>query len=87
MAVAGCFGGPLFNLLIGLGASLIQYVKVAEHPKLVLDHHAIIALITLLISLPLTLAVLVRHEFRFPRGYGYALLGIYGMYTLLNLLL
>lgn len=87
MAIAGCFGGPLFNLLIGLGASLVYYVKDTDHPRVILDGHAIVAMTTLFLTLPITLAVLVKHSFRFPRRYGFVLLGFYAIYSCINIIM
>lgn len=93
MAIAGCYGGPLFNLLIGLGMSMLMRAKdldlLQSEPNgftLKLDRHAIISLVTLVLTLGLTVVVMIRSNYHAPRAFGYILLLMYVVYTGMNLL-
>eukprot|EP00753_Platysulcus_tardus_P015739 PLAT526.1.p1 GENE.PLAT526.1~~PLAT526.1.p1 ORF type:complete len:586 (+),score=215.16 PLAT526.1:27-1760(+) len=89
MAIAGCYGGPLFNLLIGLGLSLL-YQTATNYPHsspLPADRFSNVALIFLGISLISSLVVVSCRGFSFPRRYGMALIGLYLIFSAVNILM
>eukprot|EP01036_Dinobryon_divergens_P030199 gene30199-39402_t len=59
MAIAGCYGGPIFNILVGLGVSLI-FGSVKSYPNtfyFVLDTSSVLSLAFLFVSLLSTAAI------------------------------
>ncbi|KAL5205014.1 hypothetical protein ABZP36_009885 [Zizania latifolia] len=87
IAIAGCFAGPMFNMLVGLGAALvIQTARV--YPKAyVLEFHVgiVVAFVFLLLSLMSTLLVVTWARFRVPRVWGYCLMGLYILFTIVSI--
>lgn len=84
MAVAATFAGPLFNLLVGLGVSLLVGVWRSETGVVQLHanvprNEAIVftSLLFLAISLLVSLVAVPLNGFRITRGYGAFLLGVY----------
>jgi len=86
MAMGGVFAGPLFNLLIGLGLSLLVGTGKAEGGVLEVQSGArtnriVIACFAFLgFGLLLTMVVVPLSGFVFTRRYGYVLFGLYFMY-------
>ena len=86
MAMGGVFAGPLFNLLIGLGLSLL--VGTGKAPGGVLEvqsgartNRIVIACFAFLgFALLLTLIVVPLNGFVFSRRYGFVLFGLYAAY-------
>ncbi|OQS07341.1 Ca2 :Cation Antiporter (CaCA) Family [Thraustotheca clavata] len=88
MALAGCFGGPVFNILIGLGLPMLlaKLVTLRSLSSMMLwDVHCTISLAFLGASLLLTLFVATLSEFQCPRWYGKILFAIYVLYTCVHL--
>lgn len=83
MAVAGCYGGPTSNILIGLGVSLsyICYRNYPQRSSFELDHSAYISIVYTLVALTLSIIFTVRHQFRVDATLGYMLVSIYILYT------
>jgi sodium/potassium/calcium exchanger 6 len=83
MAVAGCYGGPTFNILIGLGVSLsyICYRNYPQQSSFELDYSAYISIVYTLVALTLSIIFTVRHQFRINAMLGYMLVSIYILYT------
>ncbi|KAM7273238.1 hypothetical protein ACFE04_027902 [Oxalis oulophora] len=83
MAMAGCFAGPMFNMLVGLGTALvIQTVNVYPHAfKLDFNVGIIIAFVFLMLGLMGSLLVITWSRFRVPRFWGYCLVGLYVVFT------
>lgn len=83
MAVAGCYGGPIFNILIGLGVSF-SYICYRNYPhqnSFHFDHSAYISVAYTLVALILSIAYAVYHQFRINAILGYMLISIYILYT------
>ncbi|KAG2531623.1 hypothetical protein JM18_001632 [Phytophthora kernoviae] len=85
MAIAGCFGGPVFNVLLGLGLPMLYACVRGRSEDLALDIHAWISLSFLFVSLTSSLLVFRRHKYHCPPWYGKLLMVYYFIYSLLNL--
>ncbi|XP_020598760.1 cation/calcium exchanger 5 [Phalaenopsis equestris] len=86
-AVAGCFAGPMFNMLVGLGSALVMETGnlYPEAYKLQFHISIVIAFVFLLLSLLSSLLVVIWFRFRVPRFWGYSLIGLYLAFTALSL--
>jgi len=85
MAIAGCYGGPLFNLLVGLGISLTLQCWHDGSTVFHIDVYARISLAFLFVSLLMTLMVVRANGFVFSRQFGRVLVGVYAFYSMVNL--
>lgn len=87
MAVAGCFAGPMFNMLVGLGSALVVQTGNIYPEAYKLDFHVgiVIAFIFLLLSLMGSLLVITWHRFRVPKFWGFCLVSLYVAFTALSL--
>ncbi|KAL5995897.1 hypothetical protein ACLOJK_025970 [Asimina triloba] len=75
MAMAGCFAGPMFNMLVGLGSALVIQTFNA-HPNAFELHFnlgIVVAFVFLFLSLMGSLLVVTWHGFRVPRFWGFCL--------------
>ena len=84
MAVAGCYGGPVFNVLVGIGASF-GCICLRRYPTpfdLALDTSAIVSVAFLYVSLLSTLVLVAGPcQFRLRPELGYYLVSLYLVYT------
>ncbi|KAK4487647.1 hypothetical protein RD792_005701 [Penstemon davidsonii] len=89
MAMAGCFAGPMFNMLFGLGTALvIQTAKVfPEAYELHFHTSIVIAFVFLILSLMGSLLVVTWHRFRVPRFWGFCLVGLYIVFIAISLVI
>jgi len=88
MAIAACFGGPLFNLLVGLGIAL-TFGCISKYPMvypLALTNTMVIAFIFLGVGLLSTLVVVPLNGFVFPKKYAIYLYFLYFGMTFTNIL-
>lgn len=87
MAMAGCFAGPMFNMLVGLGTALVmQTAKVyPEAYKLKFHVGIVIAFVFLLLSLMGSLLVITWCRFRVPKFWGFCLVGLYTAFMAVSL--
>lgn len=86
MAIAGCYGGPVFNILIGLSISL-TYACSQSYPapfRIRLDASAIVSIVFLFISLLSTLVLVVKRDYVLDKQLGLYLIGLYIAYTLVQ---
>lgn len=86
MAVAGCYGGPVFNVLIGLGLST-SYACLASYPapfRISLDPAAIVSLVFLYVALGSTCIIVAWCRFRLERPTGFFLVALYVLYSLVQ---
>ncbi|KAG1704084.1 hypothetical protein DVH05_006097 [Phytophthora capsici] len=84
MAIAGCFGGPVFNILLGLGLPMAFAFISGRSESLSLDIHAWVSVGFLSVSLVSSLLVFRHYNYRCPVWYGKALMAYYFIYSLLN---
>lgn len=87
MAVAGCFAGPTFNLLVGLGCSFLWKVVRSGPFTLQFDQRAYISLSFLYLGLGLNLGIGYFSKFQLGRTLALPLLGLYAACTLLQITL
>ncbi|KAL2942131.1 Cation/calcium exchanger 5 [Bienertia sinuspersici] len=89
LAMAGCFAGPMFNMLIGLGTALvIQTAKVYPEPYVLHFHVSIVtAFVFLFLSLMGSLLVVTWSRFRVPRFWGFCLVGLYVIFIFVSLII
>eukprot|EP01095_Lingulamoeba_sp_RSL-Kostka_P000724 TRINITY_DN11007_c0_g1_i1.p1 TRINITY_DN11007_c0_g1~~TRINITY_DN11007_c0_g1_i1.p1 ORF type:complete len:649 (-),score=147.37 TRINITY_DN11007_c0_g1_i1:64-2010(-) len=90
MAIAACFGGPLFNMLVGLGISTV-FVNIQHFPNayndVILNSNLITSFSTLIITLIFSLIVVILTKFILKKEYAYCLFIIYLLFTVINLLI
>jgi Ca2+/Na+ antiporter len=87
MAIAGCFAGPTFNLLVGMGLSFLWKALKVGPFELQLDESAVLSLVYLYVGLGLNLVVAYLGEFKLGRTHALALFGLYGACTLIQVCL
>ncbi|KAF7057968.1 hypothetical protein CFC21_065117 [Triticum aestivum] len=87
IAIAGCFAGPMFNMLVGLGTALVMQTAGVYPKAFVLEFHVgiVVAFVFLLLSLMATLLVVTWARFRVPRFWGYCLMGLYILFTIVSI--
>ncbi|TMW62968.1 hypothetical protein Poli38472_005586 [Pythium oligandrum] len=87
MAIAGCYGGPVFNILLGLGIPMTLAFFRGDPLQIELDDHAWISMGFLFFTLTLSYVVFRRHDYFCPSWYGKTLVAFYSVYTVLNIIL
>lgn len=86
MALAGCYGAPVFNLLMGLGLSFV-YINSRRYPQpyaLELDTASFVSLGFIYASLLSTVVVVPLSNFRFEKVLGMFLISLYILYTVVQ---
>lgn len=89
LAMAGCFAGPMFNMLVGLGTALVIQTANVYPNAYELHFHVgiVIAFVFLLLSLMGSLLVITSYRFRVPRFWGFFLVGLYIFFTAISLVI
>lgn len=89
MAMAGCFAGPMFNMLVGLGTALVIQTSNVYPNAYELHFHVgiVTAFVFLLLSLMGSLLVITWYRFRVPRFWGFCLVGLYILFTAVSLII
>ncbi|XP_057778187.1 cation/calcium exchanger 5-like [Salvia miltiorrhiza] len=89
MAMAGCFAGPMFNMLFGLGTGLVIQTANVYPKAYKLHFHTsiVVAFVFLLLSLMGSLLVVTWNRFRVPRFWGFCLVGLYIIFMMVSLLI
>mmetsp|Transcript_20765 Transcript_20765/g.34319 ORF Transcript_20765/g.34319 Transcript_20765/m.34319 type:complete len:576 (-) Transcript_20765:1497-3224(-) len=87
MAVAGCFGAPLLNILLGLGCSffIVSFQKPPAEP-LGFDRHSLISSVFILLTLGVLLVALQMNKYVVPGFLPKILFAIYLMYLALSVI-
>jgi sodium/potassium/calcium exchanger 6 len=83
MALAGCYAGPVFNILMGFGISLV-FASSFSYPESLdvhFDMSAVLSLVFLIISLVSTILIVSIKGFKIDRMFGSYLISIYVFYT------
>eukprot|EP01033_Poteriospumella_lacustris_P002639 gene2639-1919_t len=95
MALAGCYGGPVFNLLIGFGSSLL-YATVQTYSDpgatrhyyvVALDASSWVSLGFIVVALASTMAIVILRDYRMDRLFGGYLLALYALYSVVQAIL
>jgi sodium/potassium/calcium exchanger 6 len=89
MAMAGCFAGPMFNMLFGLGTALVMQTWRVYPDAYVLRFHVSIAVafVFLFLSLMGSLFVVTLCRFRVPRVWGFCLVGLYSVFITVSVII
>lgn len=87
MAIAGCYAGPVFNILTGLSLSLF-YACIQAYPEpfvVTLDVTSTVSIVFLYISLISTLVTVSSKGFELDKALGYYLIMLYIAYSVVQL--
>ncbi|PSS10148.1 Cation/calcium exchanger like [Actinidia chinensis var. chinensis] len=89
MAMAGCFAGPMFNMLFGLGTALVIQTANVYPEAYELHFHVsiVVAFVFLFLSLMGSLLVVIWYRFRVPRFWGFCLVGLYISFIAVSLVI
>ncbi|XP_016496449.1 cation/calcium exchanger 5-like [Nicotiana tabacum] len=89
MAMAGCFAGPMFNMLFGLGTALVIQTADVYPEAYELHFHVsiVVAFVFLLLSLMGSLLLVTWNRFRVPRFWGFCLVGLYIVFMLISMVI
>ena len=88
MAIAGCFAGPMFNMLVGLGLSTTIATLREGSISLGNDSSTVnLSFAMLLLSLVSSMIVVPMSGFRFKRPYGIVLILVYFVFLAVTILL
>ncbi|CAL5378950.1 unnamed protein product [Camellia sinensis] len=89
LAMAGCFAGPMFNMLFGLGTALVIQTANVYPKAYELHFHVsiVVAFVFLLLSLMGSLLVITWYRFRVPRFWGFCLVGLYVSFIAVSLVI
>ena len=80
MAIAACFGGPVFNLLVSMGGPiLIAGAKSGTIPYQLTSGVVVLVVATVLVLVGLLMAVPLRYGWSLPRELGGVLLVVYAV--------
>ncbi|TDZ29842.1 putative cation exchanger [Colletotrichum spinosum] len=102
MALSACFGGPMLNILLGIGiGGVYMMVQAAnhrhkKHPEKPIKYHAyqiqiggtlMISAITLLVTLLGLLIIVPMNKWMMSRKIGYGLIAIWTVSTIVNVII
>ncbi|KAF3916760.1 hypothetical protein ABW20_dc0107722 [Dactylellina cionopaga] len=89
MALSACFGGPMLNILLGIGISGI-YMTVRpgseNYYEIEVSSTLMISAVTLMATLLFLLIAVPMNNWRMTRGIGWSLVGIWSVSTLVNVI-
>jgi Ca2+/Na+ antiporter len=87
MAIAACFGGPVFNLLVSMGGPiLIAGTRTGSIPYQMTSGVIVLVVSTVAVLAGLLIAVPLRYQWRLQRELGWVLLGVYAFSQIIFLL-
>lgn len=83
MALAGCYGGPVFNILGGMsvGLAVAAYQTFPAPYPLHLDAACIMSIVFLYISLISTIVIVTMKNYQVDRQFGIYLISLYAVYS------
>lgn len=89
MAMAGCYAGPMFNMLVGLGLALVIRTAHAYPSGYYLHFHMsiVVAFGFLFLSLLGSLFVVTWSRFKVPRFWGFCLIALYVLFVVVSLMI
>lgn len=88
MALSACFGGPMLNILLGIGLSglYITLSRTDHEPyQIEVSGTLMISAATLLVTLVLLLVAVPMNKWTMSRGVGWTLIALWGVSTVVNL--
>lgn len=87
MALSACFGGPMLNILLGVGISgiYIGALRNGEGYKVQVSGTLVISAATLLITLVFLLVAVPANGWRMSRRIGWVMVGLWVVSTVINL--
>lgn len=83
MALAGCYAGPVFNILIGFGSALV-YASSSSYPEpfpVIFDTSSIVSIVFLIFSLSSTVIIVSLRNFKLDQPFGIYLITLYIIYS------
>jgi sodium/potassium/calcium exchanger 6 len=82
MAISACFGGPLLNILLGIGGSVLYIVPMTgEHIKVDISGTLIIMMFTLVLNLIGLLVIVPLNQWELNRSIGMCMIGLWCLAT------
>ncbi|ONH65896.1 Sodium/potassium/calcium exchanger 6, mitochondrial [Cyberlindnera fabianii] len=88
MALSACFGGPLLNILLGIGGSALYVIPTSgENIKLHISWTLIISAVTLLINLVFLLLAVPANGWYMDKTIGVTMIGLWSCATLVCVVL
>ncbi|KAG0376094.1 hypothetical protein BGX24_008296 [Mortierella sp. AD032] len=88
MAFSACFGGPLLNMLLGLGISGTYVTMSTEtHIPLQVSPTLLVSLVAILLTLVGAIVVVPRSGYMLNRWWGFFLVGVYIVSMVVNVVL
>ena len=87
MAMTACYGGPLCNMLTGLGLGFLALLRASHTASAPVQLTAATCAnaICLMVNCVAIVTVGVMHQRRVPRQYAVVLLCVYSVYLVINL--
>ncbi|CDK25552.1 unnamed protein product [Kuraishia capsulata CBS 1993] len=87
MALAACFGGPLLNILLGIGANGLITMGVAKSTSLEIELSPtlVISVLSLLLNLVFLLIIIPLNSWKFDRWIGMSIIGFWFFGTFINI--
>ncbi|KAF9956460.1 hypothetical protein BGZ70_009870 [Mortierella alpina] len=88
MALSACFGGPLLNMLVGLGISgAYVTLKTQEDIPLEISPSLFVSLVAVLLTMLGMFVVVPRNGYVFARWWGWTLVAVYVVSMVVNVIL
>ncbi|KAF9283201.1 hypothetical protein BGZ68_005495 [Mortierella alpina] len=88
MALSACFGGPLLNMLVGLGISGVYVtLKTKEDIPLEISPTLFVSLVAVLLTMLGMFVVVPRNGYVFARWWGWTLVAVYIVSMAINVIL
>ncbi len=89
MALSACYGGPMLNILLGIGASGIYMIATHRYEAYAIDVSPVLVVsaATLFASLLYQIIAVPLHGFQMTKGIGWTLIGLWIVGTSINLIL
>ncbi|GAA5817259.1 hypothetical protein MFLAVUS_010802 [Mucor flavus] len=86
MAMSACFGGPMLNIMLGVGISATYVTSQRNEPYAIdVSKTIVVSAIGLLVVLISSLILVPLNGYRMSRGFGYSWIAIYLICTAINL--
>ncbi|KAG0176106.1 hypothetical protein DFQ28_005651 [Apophysomyces sp. BC1034] len=88
MAISACFGGPMLNIMLGVGIGATYVTSQRQEPyKIDVSSTILVSATGLLLVLISSLVLVPLNGYRMSRYFGYAWMGVYLTCTIINLYL